>query len=185
LSTKIHAVVDGPSNLARFRLTVGERHDITEASNLIDDMENAGTVVADKPFDAASLLGSIEAMNATAVTLPKANRKVVRSYDRHVYKNRNLIERFFAHLKQFRRIETKPRKTLSRKIQPSVAVSLWRSGSEKVKIMFFRDKANTKSLRIAPVFGVLLLQPDYNGLALRRESCTSTMLTFGSMVHDL
>jgi hypothetical protein len=35
LSTKIHAAVDGLGNLARFRLTGGERHDITEAANLI------------------------------------------------------------------------------------------------------------------------------------------------------
>ena len=73
LSTKIHAAVDGLGNLARFRLTGGERHDITEARNLIDGMQNVGAVVADKAFDAASLLCSIEAMNATAVILPRAN----------------------------------------------------------------------------------------------------------------
>lgn len=46
-------------------------------------------------------------MNATAVIPPKGNRKVLRSYDMHVYKSRNLIERFFARLKQFRRIATR------------------------------------------------------------------------------
>lgn len=107
MSTKIHAAVDGLGNLARFRLTGGERHDITEAANLIDGMENVGAVVADKAFDAASLLDCIEAMNATAVIPPKANRKALRSYDKHVYKSRNLIERFFARLKQFRRIATR------------------------------------------------------------------------------
>jgi len=100
LSTKIHAAVDGLGNLTRFRLTGGERHDITEATNLIDGMKNVGAVVADKAPDAASLLDCIEAMNATAVIPPKANRKVLRSYDKHVYKSRNLIERFFARLKQ-------------------------------------------------------------------------------------
>jgi transposase len=88
-------------------LTGGERHDITEAANLIDGMENVGAVVADKAFDATSLIDCIEAMNATAVIPPKANRKVLRSYDKHVYKSRNLIERFFARLKQFRRIATR------------------------------------------------------------------------------
>lgn len=104
LGTKIHAAVDGLGNLARFRLTGGERHDITEAANLIDGMGNVGVVVADKAFDAASLLDYIEAMNATAVIPPKVNRKGGRSYDRHLCKSRNLIERFFARLKQFRRI---------------------------------------------------------------------------------
>ena len=94
MSTKIHAAVDGLGNLARFRLTGGERHDITEAANLIDGMDNVGAVVADKAFDATSLIDCIEAMNATVVIPPKANRKVLRSYDKHVYKSRNLIERF-------------------------------------------------------------------------------------------
>ena len=107
LSTKIHAAVDGLGNLARFRLTGGQRHDITEAENLIEDMQNVGAVVADKAFDAASLLTRIAAMKATAVIPPKANRKVFRSYDKHVYKSRNLIERFFARLKQFRRVATR------------------------------------------------------------------------------
>lgn len=70
-------------------------------------MPNVGAVVADKAFDATSLITRIEAMNATAVIPPKANRKVSRSYDKHVYKNGNLIERFFARLKQFRRIATR------------------------------------------------------------------------------
>ncbi|MDQ5882355.1 MAG: hypothetical protein QG616_2187 [Pseudomonadota bacterium] len=107
MSTKIHAAVDGLGNLARFRLTGGERHDITEAANLIEGMQNVGAVVADKAFDAASLLECIETMNATAVIPPRANRKEVRSYDTHVYKSRNLIERFFARIKQFRRIATR------------------------------------------------------------------------------
>jgi len=60
LSTKIHAAVDGLGNPARFRLTGGERHDIAEAANLIEGMENVGVVVADKAFDADSLLVVIE-----------------------------------------------------------------------------------------------------------------------------
>lgn len=107
MSTKIHAAVDGLGNLARFRLTGGERHDITEAANLIEGMQSVGAVVADKAFDAASLLVTIEAMNATAVIPPRASRKEIRGYDRHLYKSRNLIERFFARLKQFRRIATR------------------------------------------------------------------------------
>ena len=107
MSTKIHAAVDGLGNLARFRLTGGERHDITEAANLIDGMPNIGAVVADKAFDATSLLDCIEAMKATAVIPPRANRKEARSYDKHVYKSRNLIERFFSRIKQFRRIATR------------------------------------------------------------------------------
>lgn len=107
MSTKIHAAVDALGNLVRFRLTGGERHDITEAANLIEGMQNVGAVVADKAFDANSLLECIVVMKATAVIPPKINRTALRDYDKLVYKNRNLIERFFARLKQFRRIATR------------------------------------------------------------------------------
>jgi transposase len=42
---------------------------------------------------------------------PQANRKVSRDYDRHLYKARQLIESFFARLKQFRAIATRYDKT--------------------------------------------------------------------------
>ncbi len=38
---------------------------------------------------------------------PRRNRTEQRDYDRHVYKDRNLVERFFNRLKQFRRIATR------------------------------------------------------------------------------
>jgi len=44
---------------------------------------------------------------ATAVIPPKRNRKVLREYDRTLYKERNLVERLFQKLKNFRRIATR------------------------------------------------------------------------------
>lgn len=35
---------------------------------------------------------------------PKANRVVQREYDREIYKERNLVERFIGKIKQFRRV---------------------------------------------------------------------------------
>ena len=107
MSTKIHAAVDGLGNLGRFRLTGGERHDITEAENLLVEMDDVAAVIADKAFDAAHLLARIRDLGAQAVIPPRANRKEVREYDVHHYKSRNLIERFFARIKQFRRIATR------------------------------------------------------------------------------
>ena len=107
MSTKIHAAVDGLGNLGRFRLTGGERHDITAAENLLVEMDDVAAVIADKAFDAAHLLARIRDLGAQAVIPPRANRKEVREYDAHQYKSRNLIERFFARIKQFRRIATR------------------------------------------------------------------------------
>ncbi|WP_407830929.1 transposase [Verminephrobacter eiseniae] len=44
---------------------------------------------------------------ATAVIPPRRNRVVQRSHDRHLYKERNVVERFFNRIKQFRRIATR------------------------------------------------------------------------------
>ena len=70
-------------------------------------MEGVGAVLADKAFDAAPLLDRVREMGAKAVIPPKTNRKVSREFDAHHYKSRNLIERFFARIKQFRRIATR------------------------------------------------------------------------------
>ncbi|KGJ05841.1 hypothetical protein IT41_03995 [Paracoccus halophilus] len=41
----------------------------------------------------------------------KAIRKIKRDYDRHVYRWRHLIEKFFAKIKEFRAIATRCEKT--------------------------------------------------------------------------
>lgn len=71
-------------------------------------------VLADKAYDANALLDCISDKNAKAVIPPTATRKVQREYDRHQYRNRNVIERFFAKLKQFRRVATRYDKLASR-----------------------------------------------------------------------
>ena len=73
-----------------------------------------GAVLADKAYDADALLNCIAGKGAEAVIPPKATRKVQRPFDRHQYRNRNVIERFFAHLKQFRRVATRYDKLASR-----------------------------------------------------------------------
>lgn len=113
MTTKIHACVEGLGQLARFILTGGQVHDVTQAQALIEQMQPAA-VLADKAYDADALLACIDRKNAKAVIPPKANRKEPREFDRHQYRNRNVIERFFARLKQFRRVATRYDKLVSR-----------------------------------------------------------------------
>ena len=68
-------------------------------------------LLADKAFDADWLLTELDARGATAILPPKANRKVLRDYDKHAYKWRHLIENFFAKIKEFRAIATRYEKT--------------------------------------------------------------------------
>ena len=69
-------------------------------------------LIADKAFDADErVLRPLEAAGKSHVIPPRANRKIKRAYDRHLYKARHLIENFFAKLKQFRAIATRYDKT--------------------------------------------------------------------------
>jgi transposase len=53
------------------------------------------------------LIETITATGAKAVIPPRANRTEPRTFDRHIYKGRNLVERFFCRIKHFRRIATR------------------------------------------------------------------------------
>lgn len=80
--------------------------DITQAHSLIEGL-NTLTVIGDKGYDADAFVARIHAAGAQAVIPPRSNRLEQRAYDRHLYKDRNLVERFFNRLKQFRRIATR------------------------------------------------------------------------------
>jgi transposase len=106
LSTKIHAAVDALGNPVRFLLTGGQHSEIRQADALIEGFE-ADYVIADKGYDADSFILSIESLPAIAVIPPKRNRKAARVYDEYLYRERNLVERVFQKLKQYRRIATR------------------------------------------------------------------------------
>ena len=57
------------------------------------------------------VLQTIRDQGGQAVIPPQSNRKVQRSYDRGLYRERNHIERLFGRLKQCRRIATRYDKT--------------------------------------------------------------------------
>ena len=70
-----------------------------------------GTLLADKGYDTNEILDFLEQRGSTACIPPKSNRTIQREYDTILYKERNLVERFFNKLKQFRRLATRYEKT--------------------------------------------------------------------------
>jgi transposase len=64
-------------------------------------------VLADKGHDAGCTVDAVAAMGAKAVIPPRSNRREKRAYDRALYRERNMIERMFGWLKQFRGIATR------------------------------------------------------------------------------
>lgn len=111
-STKIHAVVDALGNPVRIILSPGQDHDVTYAEELIEDLD-AQAVIGDKGYDSDKLIETIESTGAEAIIPPKKNRIVKREYDKHIYKIRNTVERFFGQIKQLRRVATRYEKTAS------------------------------------------------------------------------
>lgn len=93
-------------NPLRWELTGGEVADITQAHALIQGLRTTA-VIGDKGYDADALVAAVHATGAVAVIPPRSNRTIQRVYDRHLYKDRNLIKRFFNRIKQFRRIATR------------------------------------------------------------------------------
>lgn len=67
----------------------------------------AEAVIADKGYASTEIVTMIEALGAVAVIPPRRHWKQPRGYDRALYKLRNLIERCFNRLKQFRRFSTR------------------------------------------------------------------------------
>lgn len=109
-STKIHAVCDSHGNPLRFILTGGNCSDYDCCLELLKG-GRAKAVLADKGYDADYVVEAIRSMGAEVVIPPRSHRKTPRDYDRHLYKERNLIERMFNLLKHFLRISTRYDKT--------------------------------------------------------------------------
>jgi transposase len=87
-------------------LTPGQTADITEAEALLERVE-AGAVLADKGYDSNALVERLDARGIAVVIPPKANRKEPRKTDFALYRERNLVERFFGKIKQYRGIATR------------------------------------------------------------------------------
>ena len=105
-SSKLHILAEGLGNALRFILTGGERHDITQAEALIDSFQ-FDHVIADTAYDADWFLALLVELDSAAVIPPRANRTEQRDYDKHLYKERHLVECFINKLKWYRRIFTR------------------------------------------------------------------------------
>ena len=108
--TKVHVGVSGLGLPVKLTLTPGQAADVTQAETLIEGTPFE-VVIADRGYDSQEVVDAIEAKGGEAVIPTQKNRKVQRSIDRERYKDRNLAERFWAKVKQYRRVATRYEKT--------------------------------------------------------------------------
>ena len=106
----MHVGVNGLGLPVKLVLTPGQAADVTQAETLIDGVPFA-VAIADKGYDSRRLVRAIRARGAEAVIPSRSNSTTPRVIDRERYKDRNLVERFWAKVKVYRRVATRYEKT--------------------------------------------------------------------------
>lgn len=112
-STKLHALVTEHGRLVRYLLTGGEVNDISRAKQLVSKDIGGRGVVGDRAYDSNEFASYLEELELEIVIPSRSNRVISRHIDAEVYRRRNVIERWFGRLKQFRRVATRYDKTQS------------------------------------------------------------------------
>lgn len=88
-------------------LTPGNTNDHKVAVPCLDAMPPSVHLIADKGYDSAAFRDWLRKRGTTPVIPPRKSRKHQYRYDKALYRQRNVIERMFGRLKDFRRIATR------------------------------------------------------------------------------
>ena len=106
-TTKIHAVVDGRGRPFTFTLSAGQRGDAPLAPVLIESLPAARLCIADTAYDSDAFRHLLIARGTLPVIPNNPTRKHRHPFDPVAHRLRNLIERAFCRLKDWRRIATR------------------------------------------------------------------------------
>ncbi len=107
MTTKVHALTDARGLPIKIILTPGQTHDLRGAEALLGALSEGDVLLGDKAYDADWLRQQIEAKGAAPNIPDKSNRKEKHCFSKTLYKERNLVERFFNKIKHFRRVATR------------------------------------------------------------------------------
>ena len=107
LTTKIHALVDANGLPITLKLTAGQAHDGRSASDMLDTLRHGDILLADRAYDSDALRIEMTARGAWANIKPMPGRKQKPAFSAFLYRYRNLVERFFNKLKNFRAVATR------------------------------------------------------------------------------
>ena len=121
-TTKTHAVVDAAGRLIGFDLSPGQKSDIRAAEPLLTRLPAAGHLLADTAYDGDAFRGFLIGRGSVPVIRPNPTRKEVPAFDADRYKARNVVERAFSRLKDWRRMATRYDK-LARNFQATVCLA--------------------------------------------------------------
>ena len=100
-------MVDQDGLPVRLLISPGQSSDKAAVPELLAGLPPAQALVADRGYDAQAFIDLVRQSGGQAHIPTQRDRKVQRSVDAALYRRRNLVERFFCNLKQFRRIATR------------------------------------------------------------------------------
>src|SRR4051794_40660230 len=106
-TTKIHALSDPDCKPCAFHLTPGQAADIAAGPALLKLAPPMSSLIGDKGYDGGGFRAEIVNRGAKPVIPNKSNRVTLHSFSKRLYKGRNVIERCFCRLKDFRRVATR------------------------------------------------------------------------------
>lgn len=107
LTIKIHLVAEAQGLTIRLGLIAGQTLDGQIADTLLNHLGPRTIVLADKAYDADRIRELIQDQGATPKIPPKSSRRWKPCFSKRLYRERNLIERFFSKLKHFRPVATR------------------------------------------------------------------------------
>ena len=120
-------MVDQDGLPLRLLLTAGQTNDKIMVQDLLRGLPPAKALVADRGYDSRLVVQYVKEQGGCAHIPTQRQVKQQRTVDPALYRQRNHVERFFCHLKQFRRVATRFDKT-ARNYQAAVLLSasrLW------------------------------------------------------------
>ena len=106
-TTKVHAITDDAGRPLAFTVTAGQTHDLVGVAALLGRIPTPRRLIADRAYDARKFWDWLAERGCEAVIPPNPTRKHPHGYDQRAYRSRNVIERMFCRLKDFRRIATR------------------------------------------------------------------------------
>jgi transposase len=107
LTTKIHALVDRIGRPIALRLTAGQAYDGHAGEAMLRDLPKGCHVLADRAYDSNRIRALLTEQEAKAMIPSMPQRNPVIAHNRALYKQRNLVERFFNKLKHFRAVASR------------------------------------------------------------------------------
>ena len=109
--TKACVIADGAGHAIAFRIAPGQAHELPHALPLLDQLPGVPKwVVADRGYSSRCFRQHIQEAGAQTAIPSKHNEAPVRCPD-WIYTNRNIVERLWARLKEWRAIATRYEKT--------------------------------------------------------------------------